>query len=129
MWWVTEPRLGPREETRAELMERMERFAKEVQADLAEQKGQADMGDFNINITATGGHGCDRKAKEGEKLYARCRRMDCPDCLAHEFVEQLKHRGMFGSSPAAKAELTHWPGQQGQVVDDMLTNTRKSGQF
>ena len=87
------------------------------------------MGDFNINITATGGHGCDRKAKEGDKLYGRCGRFSCPDCMAYEFVQQLKQRGMFGLSPAAKAELTHWPGQPGQVVDDMLTNERKSGQF
>lgn len=87
------------------------------------------MGDFNINITATGGHGCERKAKPGEKLHGRCKRLDCPDCLAHEFVQQLKQRGMFGSSPHAKAEFTHWPGQPVEVVDDMLTNERKSGTF
>ena len=86
------------------------------------------MGDFNINITATGGHGCDRKAKAGDKLYGRCGRFNCPDCMAYEFVQQLKQRGMLGFD-TSKAELTHWPGQQGQVVDDLLTNERKSGQF
>ena len=28
-----------------------------------------------------------------------------------------------------KAEFTHWPGETGQVVDDMLKNERKSGSF
>ena len=87
------------------------------------------MGDFNINITATGGHGCDRKAKTGDKLYGRCGKFGCPDCMAHDFVQQLKQRGMFGSSNAAKAEFTHWPGTPTAVVDDMLSNERKSGQF
>ena len=87
------------------------------------------MGSFNINITAVGGHGCERKAKPGEKLYGRCGRFTCPDCMAYEFVQQLKQRGMFIGSPDQKAEFTHWPGQQSQVVDDMLTNERQSGQF
>lgn len=87
------------------------------------------MGDFNINITATGGHGCERKAKAGDKLWGRCGKFNCPDCMAYEFVQQLKQKGMFGSSTHAKAEFTHWPGQESAVVDDMLNNERKSGQF
>jgi hypothetical protein len=86
------------------------------------------MGTFNINITAVGGHGCERKAKTGEKLYGRCGRFNCPDCMAYEFVQQLKSKGMM-SFPEAKAELTHWPGQSAQVVDDLLNNVRTSGQF
>jgi hypothetical protein len=88
------------------------------------------MGTFNINITAIGGHGCDRKAKAGDKLYARCGRFDCPDCMAHELVQRMKQRGMFGSDPTNdRAELTHWPGTTSEVVDDMLTNQRAKGQF
>jgi len=88
------------------------------------------MGDFNINITATGGHGCERKAKAGDKLYGRCGRFTCPDCMAYEFVQQLKQRGMLSSgNPQQHAILTHWPGQPGEVVDDLLQNERKSGQF
>lgn len=87
------------------------------------------MGTFNINITAVGGHGCDRKAKAGEKLYARCGRFGCPDCMAYDFAQQLKQRGMFGNSANDKAEFTHWPGEPSQVVDDLLLNERKSGQF
>jgi hypothetical protein len=87
------------------------------------------MGTFNINITAVGGHGCERKAKAGDKLHGRCGRFNCPDCMAYEFVQQLKQRGMLSHPPDAQAEMTHWPGQPGQVVDDLLTNERKSGQF
>lgn len=86
------------------------------------------MGDFNINITASGGHGCERKAKAGEKLYGRCGRFTCPDCMAYEFVQQLKQRGMM-SGPAAHATFTHWPGQPASVVDDLLNNERTFGAF
>jgi hypothetical protein len=86
------------------------------------------MGDFNINITATGGHGCERKAKAGEKLFGRCGRFNCPDCMAYEFVQQLKQKGMLAVD-SSKAELTHWPGQTAQVVDDLINNVRKTGQF
>ena len=87
------------------------------------------MGDFNINITGTGGHGCERKAKAGEKLYGRCGRFGCPDCMAYEFVQQMKQRGFFNYPPDASATLTHWPGKPDQVIDDLLTNERKDGQF
>lgn len=142
------------------------------------------MGAFNINITGVGGHGCDRKAKSGEKLYGRCGRFGCPDCMAHDFVQQLRQRGMLSEgaqatgqevmhSPACdpnsedgctchavpvgaeiyytdaehrlvetpaingktfwrkrhQALFTHWPDSPTAVVDDMLTNERKAGQF
>ena len=87
------------------------------------------MGDYNINITATGGHGCERKAKQGEKLYGRCGRFSCPDCAAYDFVQRIKQAGGFGSSPAAHALFTHWPGQDGEVIDDLLLNERIKGQF
>ena len=86
------------------------------------------MGTFNINITAVGGHGCERKAVSGEKLFGRCGRFNCPDCMAYEFVQQLKQRGMF-NGPDASALLTHWPGQPGQVVDALLLNERQTGPF
>jgi len=86
------------------------------------------MGVFNINITGVGGHGCERNAKPGDKLVARCGRWTCPDCLAFEFTQRLRQTGML-NFPEAKAEFTHWPGEKGQIVDDMMTNTRKMGQF
>lgn len=87
------------------------------------------MGTFNINITATGGHGCERKAKEGEMLFSRCGRFNCPDCMAYEFVQQLKQRGMLNYSLGQKAIFTHWPETPSEVVDDMLANKRIKGQF
>jgi hypothetical protein len=122
-------RLGPAPETPEQMSERVQRFVDRLQLDMLERERMCQMGDFNINITASGGHGCERKAKAGEKLYGRCGRFNCPDCMAYEFVQQLKQRGMFGNLISAKAEFTHWPGQASSVVDDMLTNERKSGSF
>lgn len=147
------------------------------------------MGAFKIEILGVGGHGCERMAKPGDQLYRRCGRFNCPDCVAFDFVQQLKSKGMLREgdtaqgqpvthSPACpvvpectcnavpkdaevyytnaegrtvgadgkpftslqtggrefwqrkhKAEFTHWPGEPSQVVDDMLTNTRKAGSF
>jgi hypothetical protein len=118
------------------------------------------MGAFNINITGVGGHGCERKAKAGDKLFGRCGRFNCPDCMAYDFVQRMKQAGMvregdgaysvkvadYSEVPAGaemhetpagerfymvpmSATFTHWPGQPSQVVDDLLTNERKEGQF
>lgn len=59
------------------------------------------MGAFRIEIVGVGGHGCDRKAKPGDKLYARCGRFGCPDCMAHDFVQQMRQRGMVTEGSAA----------------------------
>lgn len=86
------------------------------------------MGAFNINITGVGGHGCERTAKAGEPLFRRCGRFTCPDCMAYEFVQQLKQRGML-QHPEASAKFTHWPSTPSQVIDDMVKNERESGSF
>lgn len=131
------------------------------------------MGQFKIEIVGVGGHGCERKAKAGEKLLGRCGRFNCPDCLAYDFVQRMRQAGMVRDGEQAygqelkegeeapdgaelyftdkdgrltmhwpedgsgrrfyrfmqKAEFTHWPYTQQQVVDDMLKNERKTGQF
>lgn len=122
------------------------------------------MGAFNISITGVGGHGCERKAKAGEKLHGRCGRFNCPDCMAYEFTQQLRQKGMVREGDQAysvevpeseaveidgmlrvgyfgpvdgkfwkrvdqQALFTHWPTRPEQVVDDMIKNERKSGQF
>lgn len=117
------------------------------------------MGAFKIEILGVGGHGCERKAKAGDKLHGRCGRFNCPDCMAFEFVQQLRQKGMLRDGESAqgnelqpgspapsdsdvyeidgkrywtrkqRAVFTHWPGEPGQVVDDMLKNERKSGSF
>lgn len=81
------------------------------------------MGQFKVEIIANGGHGCDRRAKPGEKLYARCVRLDCPDCLANDFAQMLRQKG----NALVVATFTQWPGTEHEVVDDLITNTRKSG--
>lgn len=86
------------------------------------------MGDFRIVINASGGHGCERKAKAGDRLHARCGRFDCPDCMAYDFTQQLKQRGML-SGQSASSTFIHWPETPTEVVDNMLTNTREKGGF
>lgn len=134
------------------------------------------MGAFKIEIVGVGGHGCERKAKAGEKLHGRCGRFNCPDCLAYDFTQRLRQAGMVREGEQAtgqelkdgdlvpdgaeiyytdadgrltpnreglgpvrdgrrfwrkfqKAEFTHWPDSPSAVVDDMLKNERKVGQF
>lgn len=81
------------------------------------------MGQFRIEITATGGHGCQRGVKDGGVVYG-CGLIVCPDCSARQFVQKLLRDGAIELS----ATLTHWPGTPGQVVDNLVTGER-TGQF
>ena len=86
------------------------------------------MGKFNITIVGVGNHGCDRHSIEGEKLRTRCNRLTCVDCLTYDFVQNLRQKGFR----IGIADFTHHVGAVDQsmvVVDDLLDNTRKSGQF
>lgn len=74
---------------------------------------------YRIEITAVGGHGCQREHGDGDKVHG-CRRMNCTDCRAREFVELLKHMGQRVQS----AILVHWPERPGTVADDLLTGER-----
>jgi hypothetical protein len=85
-------------------------------------------GQFNITITGMGNHGCDRHSLEGEKLRTRCNRLTCVDCLTFDFVQSLRQKGFRLSD----AEFTHHAGAVDPaqiVVDDLLLNQRKHGQF
>jgi hypothetical protein len=84
------------------------------------------MGHFRIEIDAVGGHGCSRETKHGETVKP-CGQDSCPDCMARKFVEEMKAKGMFSSTPAT-AVLRHWPGTDGEVVDHLLTGKR-TGSF
>lgn len=79
------------------------------------------MGNYRIEIDAVGGHGCNRDVKSGDKTYG-CGSWHCPDCIARFFVSIL--RTLLGNT-VNKATLTHWPGEQGEVKDDLLTGERK----
>lgn len=78
------------------------------------------MGNYRVEVEAVGGHGCQREIKDGGTVYG-CGRMDCPDCIAREFVETLKRKG----NSLVSATLTHWPGTKGEVQDDLMTKVRK----
>ena len=81
------------------------------------------MGDFRIEVNATGGHGCQRDFGNKEKVEG-CGLPGCPDCLAREFVAKLKESG----NQVRDALLVHWPNGPGTVVDNLLTKER-SGSF
>lgn len=86
------------------------------------------MGMHKIEITMVGNHGCDRNAQEGEPL-AKCGRIDsCPDCAAAELVGRFYGSGAFAHDGTG-ATITHWPGQAGEVVDDLVRGVRKQGAF
>lgn len=91
------------------------------------------MGQSRIEITATGNHGCDRDAKEGETLK-RCDAKHCVDCRTLDFVDQLQRDGAItfneGAIPPEGATLTHWPSNaDGGIVDDLVTGKRKKNAF
>lgn len=80
------------------------------------------MGNFRIEIDAVGGHGCQREVKDGGTVTG-CGQPGCPDCNARSFVADFKKRNDIKS-----ATLTHWPGEAGEVKDDLLTGKR-TGSF
>lgn len=83
------------------------------------------MGQFKISIDAIGAHGCERKARGGDKLFNRCGKFGCADCMAYDFVQMLRVKGFTVEA----ASLTHFPGARQEVVDDLLVNERKTGSF
>jgi hypothetical protein len=81
------------------------------------------MGNFRIEIEAFGGHGCQREVKDGGTVEA-CGSPFCPDCLTRNFVSGLTAQG----NDVKTATFTHWPGEPGEVKDDLLTGKR-TGNF
>jgi hypothetical protein len=82
------------------------------------------MGQFRVEVTAVGGHGCQRQIKDGGQIQQFCGSPSCPDCVAREFVRSLKRAGAM----LEKAELIHWPGSSTEVRDDLLT-LKRTGSF
>lgn len=77
------------------------------------------MGDFRIEVNATGGHGCQRELGD-KSLVEGCGQPGCPDCLARKFVADLKASG----NSIKDALLIHWPNSSGTVVDNLTTKMR-----
>lgn len=84
------------------------------------------MGNFRIEVNATGGHGCQRHLGDGE-VVGQCADANCPDCIARRFVEELKAKGCL-QFDGNSAVLVHWPGQPDEVRDDLISGVRK-GKF
>ena len=91
------------------------------------------MGTFRVEVQAVGGHGCQRDIKDGGTVDG-CGQPNCPDCITRRYVNELKAVANVSFSPGggrntdAYATITHWPGQRGVVVDDLLTRIR-TGSF
>lgn len=81
------------------------------------------MGDFRIEVNATGGHGCQREKKGGEQV-GQCDNPSCPDCIARRFVAELKDKGVM----LKDALLIHWPNGTPTIVDNLVTG-RRDGNF
>ena len=81
------------------------------------------MGDFRIEVNATGGHGCQRGLLSGS-VVKPCNSPGCPDCIARKFVEQLKAAG----HTVKDALLIHWPNGDPTIVDNLVTGKR-TGSF
>jgi hypothetical protein len=92
------------------------------------------VGMFRVEVTAVGGHGCQRTVRDGQQVQNFCGSTSCPDCIAREFIRSLKRAGV-SFEPTYEcngfkhgAVIRHWPGDKTEVVDDLLTGAR-TGSF
>lgn len=81
------------------------------------------MGDYTLSIKAVGGHGCDREAREGERIKYSLG-CTCPDCLFASFVDKLRESG----NSIYHATQVHWPDNEA-ITDDVLNGVRVKGSF
>lgn len=81
------------------------------------------MGQFIVSVDAVGNHGCSRDVGDGEFVVG-CELPHCTDCITREYVRRLKRSGASLTS----ATITHWPGSESEVLDDLLTGKR-AGSF
>lgn len=85
------------------------------------------MGNFKIEIEAVGGHGCDRDAKQGDKINYKIDHTHpdgtCPDCNLKAFVDRFAR-----SSNVLSAKFIHWPDTT-PIVDDIKAGVREHGDF
>lgn len=82
------------------------------------------MGTSVIVIRTVGNHGCQRDIKSGGVTQPTCGKPDCEkgciDAIAREAVERLRASG----ASIEHASIHHWPGQDGQVLDNLVTGKR-----
>lgn len=78
------------------------------------------MGQFRVELTAVGGHGCQREIKDGGNVRD-CGEPRCLDCITRRYVNDIAKTG----STIEAATFTHWPGTPEQVIDNLVTGERK----
>jgi len=81
------------------------------------------MGQFIVHVDAVGNHGCQREVRDGGQVTG-CGAPGCTDCATRDYVRRLKETGAAVSA----ATVTHWPGSEAEVRDNLLTGVR-SGSF
>ncbi len=77
------------------------------------------MGQFRIVIEAMGGHGEQREVGDGGKLDVYAYPDGAVDKAAFDLVKWLK-----AHTTVSSATLTHWPGTEAEVVDDLVERVR-----
>lgn len=82
------------------------------------------MGNFRITISGVGGHGVDRGKGHGETVDFAAGGDSTPDAIAKRLVDELVASG----AQVSEATVHHWPGQDSQVVDSLLSG-RRCGSF
>lgn len=79
------------------------------------------MGQFTIEITATGGHGVDRNVKDGEVVNFFKEGNQTPDAMAKFLELQLTNIGYN----VENAVIKHWPDTSNEVIDNLKNGIRK----
>lgn len=82
------------------------------------------MGTFAVSVRAVGNHGCQREKKSGEGVEG-CGATSCTDCITREYVAKLRASG----ASVEIANVTHWPGTDSQVIDNLIGAKKRSGNF
>lgn len=79
------------------------------------------MGNFRVVINAVGGHGQDREKKNGEIVDFEKGGKFTPEMIALAAVDLFREKG----NTIVSAEIIHWPGEESEVKDDLLTGIRE----
>lgn len=74
-----------------------------------------------FTITGVGSHGVNREAKDGEQVNFNAEGDKSPDAIAKKITEEL----IASVASIDSAKLIHWPGQECEIVDDLVTGKRK----
>ena len=83
------------------------------------------MGQFRVTVVAVGNHGCQREiGKQIGAIVEGCGNGNCTDCITRDYIKSLRASG----ASVSEASIHHWPSQQGEVLDNLITKLR-TGSF